>query len=313
MATTWLEEQESSLQPENEMDVWYLEDYTNTGYNRGSHNSSSRPPRMDVPSLLWKLLDAGTQLKIREARELHNHQGTGGDTAIPNSKETNGSTNYISRQYSNPDRSSNKMGKEENEEDAPSEDPEEITQYEMWTQLMNTVKDMTVNEMSDHFEERLGDVVGERSARMTVVERDQEKTEHVDVRAHTGFYDVIASLVKEGSNLKCSTLDNGADTCVVAGTGWQVLIKATMKANLVGFNSNYARKKCLPIVTADTVVRLDDAGTEAIVRAHKTVYNEGSPTTLLSEFQVRMASSSIRYTRTIRRALMAERAPKLST
>ena len=122
---------------------------------------------------------------------------------------------------------------------------------------------------------------------MTVVETDDadETTDvDVDVRAHTGFYDVIARLVK-GNNVNISTSDNGADTCVV-GIGWKIVIKTTRKANLVGFDSNYARKKGLPIVTADTVVRLKN-GSEVIIRAHETVYNEGSPTTLISEFQVR--------------------------
>ena len=106
----------------------------------------------------------------------------------------------------------------------------------------------------------------------------------VDVRAHTEFYEVIARLVR-GDNVHISTSDNGADTCVV-GTGWKVIATTNRKANLVGFDSNYARKKGLPIVTADTVVRLIDAS-EAIIRAHESVYNAGSPTTLISEFQVR--------------------------
>ena len=63
-------------------------------------------------------------------------------------------------------------------------------------------------------------------------------------------------------------------------------MKTTRKANLDGFDSKYAWKRGLPIVTADTVVRLQDES-EVIIRAHETVYNEGSPTTLISEFQVR--------------------------
>ena len=39
-------------------------------------------------------------------------------------------------------------------------------------------------------------------------------------------------------------------------------------------------------MTADTVVRLQDES-EVIIRAHEMVYNEGSPTTFISEFQVR--------------------------
>jgi hypothetical protein len=88
----------------------------------------------------------------------------------------------------------------------------------------------------------------------------------------------------KGSNINVSTSDNGAVTCIV-GNGWKIVIKTARKANLVGFDSNYAKKKGLPIVTADTVVRLQDQS-EIIIRAHETVYNKGSPTTLISEFQV---------------------------
>jgi hypothetical protein len=94
---------------------------------------------------------------------------------------------------------------------------------------------------------------------------------------------VIARLVK-GNNIHISTSDNGADTCIV-GTGWKIVAKIMRKANLVGFDSNYARKKGLPMTT-DTVVRLQDSS-EVFIRAHKMVYNEGSPTMLISEFQVR--------------------------
>jgi hypothetical protein len=111
-----------------------------------------------------------------------------------------------------------------------------------------------------------------------------EIEDDVDVRAHTEFYEVIARFVK-GNNIHISTSDNGADTCIVR-TGWKVVAKTMRKANLVGFDSNYAQMKGLPIVTADIVVQLQDSS-EVIIRAHETVYNEGSPTTLISEFQVR--------------------------
>ena len=191
----------------------------------------------------------------------------------------------VPRQHSNPaDRISNKTGKQEEiEKDgtvAPTEDPDEMNEFETWTKLMHTIKDVTVDEVQETF----GDRPGDRFVKMTVVEHNESDAEDVDVRAHTDFRDVIARLVK-GSNLNISASDNGADTCVV-GTGWKVLIKTAQWANLVGFDSNHARKKGLPIVTADTGVRLQD-GTEAVIRAHEAVCNEGSPTALISEFQVR--------------------------
>jgi hypothetical protein len=65
-----------------------------------------------------------------------------------------------------------------------------------------------------------------------------------NVRAHTEFYDVIAQLVK-GRNVTVLTTDNGADTCVV-GIGWIVFLSMGQEANLVGFDSNFARKKGSP-------------------------------------------------------------------
>ena len=117
----------------------------------------------------------------------------------------------IPRQYSNAARASNKAGKEETEsagnegDKTPTEDPDEMSEFDLWTKLMHTVKDMTVEELYNQ--------MGDRVARVAVTEIEED----VDVCAHTEFYDVIARLVK-GSNINVSTSDNGADICVV-GTG----------------------------------------------------------------------------------------------
>jgi hypothetical protein len=133
----------------------------------------------------------------------------------------------IPRQYSNPAaRIANKAGKEdvvERSEDVgdttPNEDPDEMNEYDVWTKLMNTVNDMTVEGLYDNF--------GDRIARMAITESEID----VDVRAHTEFYKVIDQLVK-GSNLNVYTSDNGADTCVV-GIGWKVVTMTARKANLL--------------------------------------------------------------------------------
>jgi hypothetical protein len=113
----------------------------------------------------------------------------------------------------------NRSQKNDDGEKTPTEDPDEMNEFELWSKLMNTVKDMTVEELYDNFD-------GDRVVKMTVAETDAD----VDVQAHTGFYDVISRLVK-GNDISISTSDNGADTCVV-GTGWTILIKTTRKANL---------------------------------------------------------------------------------
>ena len=262
---------------------------------------------MNVPYMLWKLLEPDVQQRIRDIRT-EQRSGTGG--AVGEQKKTvsfqpepEKEDGGIPRQYSNPaNRMTNKTEKEdqaknvtteEKNEDkgnaTPTEDPHEPTEFEDFNRFMNSVQGMSVEEFYEHFDERNGHMVtttmGEESE--NPIEDELAISMHdgsMNVRAHTDFYEVIARLCK-GENTTISTTDNGADTCVV-GNGWAVFIKTDRKANLVGFDSHYARKKGLPIVTADTVVKTQD-GTEIILRAHETVYNEGSPTTLISEFQVR--------------------------
>lgn len=189
---------------------------------------------MAVPFLLWKLLPPETQQQaIRNACGdpiCGNLRGTGGDTNVPKvfdisklkEDKNNGTKNDgIPWQYSNPaDRLSNKAGKEEafsnsENEKTPNEDPDEMIEYELWTKLMNTVKDMTVKALYENFG-------GDRMIKMSAAKTDADVD---DVQAYTDFYNVIARLVK-GNNINISALGNGADTCVV-GTGWTVLIKTT--------------------------------------------------------------------------------------
>jgi hypothetical protein len=182
------------------------------------------------------------------------------------------------------------MKGEHEENEIQDEDPEEQNDFEEFTRFMNNVKGMSLEQFYDTIEGRKScmartthdDNAGENEADDELAISMHDGT--TNVRAHVEFYDVIARLVK-GSNVTVSTTDNGADTCVV-GNGWSVFLATGRKANLVGFDSNFARKKGLPIVTADTVV-LTEKKKEVIIRAHETVYNEGSPTTLISEFQVR--------------------------
>ena len=85
-------------------------------------------------------------------------------------------------------------------------------------------------------------------------------------------------------NTFLSISDDGADTSVF-GEGWHIHTFTTQKANLVGFDANTSCKSGLPIVTALTVV--EHNGSTHLLRINEAVYNEGSPTTLLSEYQLR--------------------------
>jgi hypothetical protein len=171
--------------------------------------------QMDVLFILWKLLDPKIQEDIREARTEHSQQGKWGDQIntnlpqnLPNKtvgfSDDNKKNEGIPRQYSNPaNRITNKTEKEEEtvekseEEGAENqdEDPDEMNDYDIWNKLMNTVKDMTVEDLYDKFDDCV--------AKMVTSEMDDD----VDVRAHTEFYEVIARLVK-GSNLNVSISDN---------------------------------------------------------------------------------------------------------
>ena len=55
-------------------------------------------------------------------------------------------------------------------------------------------------------------------------------------------------------------------------------------ANLIGFDVRSATKGGLLIVTASTITEVN--GKPFLLRVHEAVYNAGSPTTLLSEYQL---------------------------
>ena len=92
----------------------------------------------------------------------------------------------------------------------------------------------------------------------------------------------LLSLLNEHTFL--SIADNGADTCVI-GDGWHIESYTSRKANLVGFDAKASRETGMPIVSAVTVV--ETQGNKYLLRVHEAVCNQGSPTTLLSEFQLR--------------------------
>ena len=80
--------------------------------------------------------------------------------------------------------------------------------------------------------------------------------------------------------------DGGSDTTIV-GNGWLVVAQDTYRvANLVGFDAIAAKKRGLPIVTALTIAFTDE-DERVLLRAHEAVFNKGSSTSLLSEYQTR--------------------------
>ena len=87
-------------------------------------------------------------------------------------------------------------------------------------------------------------------------------------------------------------IDSGADTNIL-GKGWTVISEhPTRKANVIGFDSELAIKKNLPIVTAITSVDLPD-NTTILLRAHESVYNKSCNQTLLSDYQLRQSAFTL--------------------
>ena len=70
----------------------------------------------------------------------------------------------------------------------------------------------------------------------------------------------------------------GANAEVVAHTG--------RYATLVGYDPKHTRSNRIPIVTAYVKVKAHN-GIPVLLKINEAVYNEGSPVTLLSEYQIR--------------------------
>ena len=81
-------------------------------------------------------------------------------------------------------------------------------------------------------------------------------------------------------------LMGGADSCI-GGNGWVVHAYTGRKANLVGYDERTTKKSNLDICTLMTKVQPNPHKPAMILVAHEIVYNPGSNTTLISEFQVR--------------------------
>ena len=88
------------------------------------------------------------------------------------------------------------------------------------------------------------------------------------------------------SNQAMAYADGGADSCI-GGNGWVVHAYTGRKANLVGYDERNTKKDNLDICTLLTKVQPDLNKPAVILVAHEMVYNLGSSTTLISEFQVR--------------------------
>jgi hypothetical protein len=102
---------------------------------------------------------------------------------------------------------------------------------------------------------------------------------------------VSAALAAQTTGQFQTVSDGGADTWIL-GKGWRVLSRTSRHANVVGFDSNYAKKKHLPIVVG-AAVTTNDKNEEVILVVFEAVSNADSPVSLLGEYQTREAGNMV--------------------
>ena len=78
--------------------------------------------------------------------------------------------------------------------------------------------------------------------------------------------------------------DSGADTSVI-GENWMVSSYYGPRISLIGFDSQYAKKKNLRVCTAETIIEHPQHGNH-LLRIHQAVHNPDAKCTLLSEYQL---------------------------
>jgi hypothetical protein len=113
---------------------------------------------------------------------------------------------------------------------------------------------------------------------------------HVTIR---GDYQraVRAALALSADGKHSTVSDGGADTWIL-GNGWRILAKTRRSTNVVGFDSNYAKKRNLPIVVG-CAVTTDIKGRDILLVVFEGVANIDSPVSLLGEFQTREAGNIV--------------------
>ncbi len=106
------------------------------------------------------------------------------------------------------------------------------------------------------------------------------------VRAHLEYVELFRNCNLFFTEATDQTIvDSGADTSIV-GNGWYVVSYTQRTTNLLGYDPTSTQLDGLPMVSAVTMVTLPSR-TPVMVRINEAVYNKGSSTSLLSEFQSR--------------------------
>jgi hypothetical protein len=107
-----------------------------------------------------------------------------------------------------------------------------------------------------------------------------------NIHVHLDMAKVRALVSKLAQTESVALSDGGCDTTLL-GDGWYITEYTGRSANIVSFDEFAARKAGLPIITGITKYQLPDRKGHILIQSYKSVYNKGSKTTLLSEFQLR--------------------------
>ena len=110
----------------------------------------------------------------------------------------------------------------------------------------------------------------------------QNRTVHINIDP-TRVRSLLAKLSQTNA---IALTDGGCDTGLL-GAGWYIAAYTGRYANVVGFDAFIAKKSNLPIVVGITKFTLPSNLRAILLRHNEGVYNKGSQTTLLSEFQLR--------------------------
>jgi hypothetical protein len=97
----------------------------------------------------------------------------------------------------------------------------------------------------------------------------------------------VRALVSKLMKKESVAVSNGGCDTTLLGEDWYIAEYTGRSANIVGFDEFVAWKAGLPIVTGITKVELPHQQGFILLWSHESVYNKGSCTTLLSEFQLR--------------------------
>ena len=145
--------------------------------------------------------------------------------------------------------------------------------------LMNTMlANLCVENVDDNGSDVSTDDDALHNVYHTQVIRDENTTD-LEVRANLEH---IANY--SGSVEAYAIADSGADSCVV-GANAEVISYTGRYATLVGYDPKSTRSKRIPIVTAYLKIMAHN-GIPVLLKVNEAVYIEGSPVTLLSEYQI---------------------------